>query len=86
MTGTQDHELLPSLHARLSRGDDLPQLLNFMRSYAVTGGSQDAMLDALHECRQRLPAANDLICELLDVALGWCLPDRAIWNVHQRPG
>jgi hypothetical protein len=74
-------DLRNELRTRLEAGDDLAALREVLVLFRDRGGTQNAAVVVLEELREEAPdeATDDLLCDVLDFAVGWCSPHSRVW-------
>ena len=72
-----NHEMLQ----RLREGADFTALHPLLVRYRDRGFSATQVMDHLVSIRPRLgdEATDDVVCELMDIAAGWCCEPSRVW-------
>jgi len=71
------------IEATLHGDPSLEAVLSALRSFFESGGSQEGAIRALELVRvqhQSNEVIDSMLLEALDVATGWCRPERRIWK------
>ena len=75
-------DLRRGLEDRIEAGNDLLALRRVLEEFRDDGGTQDAAVAILEEMRAeaRDEAMDDLLCDILDFATGYCSKHLRVWG------